>query len=121
YQQGVVGALALRHRRGAGPRCYNGVPPRTDDRRSRMGAVLKDIYAAGRLAVSFELFPPKSDAGVDALFTHLDVLMKFQPDYVTCTYGAGGSTRERTLEVLRKVVAQYPGVPVASHLTCVGS
>jgi len=86
-----------------------------------MGAVLKDIYAAGKLAVSFELFPPKTDAGVDALFTHLDVLMKFQPDYVTCTYGAGGSTRERTLEVLRKVVAQYPGVPVASHLTCVGS
>jgi methylenetetrahydrofolate reductase (NADPH) len=86
-----------------------------------MGAVLKDIYAAGKLAVSFELFPPKTDAGVDALFTHLDVLMKFQPDYVTCTYGAGGSTRERTLEVLRKVIAQYPGVPVASHLTCVGS
>ncbi|MBI1319381.1 MAG: methylenetetrahydrofolate reductase [NAD(P)H] [Candidatus Hydrogenedens sp.] len=86
-----------------------------------MGAVLKDIYANRKLAVSFELFPPKSDAGVDGLFQHLDVLMAFQPDYVTCTYGAGGSTRARTLEVLEKILAKYPGVPVASHLTCVGA
>jgi methylenetetrahydrofolate reductase (NADPH) len=46
--------------------------------------------------------------------------MQFQPDVVTCTYGAGGSTREKTLEVVSEVKRRY-GVRVASHLTCVGS
>ncbi len=47
-------------------------------------------------------------------------LMSFAPDFFTCTYGAGGSTRDRTLQILEKVKQQF-SVPVASHLTCVGS
>jgi methylenetetrahydrofolate reductase (NADPH) len=77
-------------------------------------------YTPGRLGLSFELFPPKTPAGEDELFVHLAELMTFAPDYVTCTYGAGGSTREKTLEIITKVRAKY-GCSVASHLTCVGS
>ena len=54
------------------------------------------------------------------LFRHLDELMAFAPSFVTCTYGAGGSTRHKTLEVVSEVRRRY-GCTVASHLTCVGS
>ena len=54
-----------------------------------------------------------------ALFGHLDRLIEFQPNYVTCTYGAGGSTQDKTLDVVSGVHQKY-NVPVATHLTCVG-
>lgn len=82
---------------------------------------LSDIYSAARPAVSFELFPPKSDAGMNSLFHDMKELMGCHPAYVTCTYGAGGSTRDTTLEVLRRLRSFYPALPVASHLTCVGA
>lgn len=73
------------------------------------------------MVISCELFPPKTDAGVEQLFVQLEELVACGPSYITCTYGAGGSTRDRTLTVLRRIIQQYPQVPVASHLTCVGS
>lgn len=82
---------------------------------------LSEIYAAGKPAVSFELFPPKSDAGMESLFLDLKELAACRPSYITCTYGAGGSTRGKTLEVLARLRAEYPVVPVATHLTCVGA
>ncbi|MGN6135125.1 MAG: methylenetetrahydrofolate reductase [NAD(P)H] [Aureliella sp.] len=81
---------------------------------------LAQFYAPGRCALSFELFPPKTEAGVDTLLTTVGELMEYAPDYMTCTYGAGGSTRDRTLQVATAVRSQF-GIPVASHLTCVGS
>lgn len=78
------------------------------------------FFKPGRCALSFELFPPKTDAGVESLMTTVGELMRFAPDFMTCTYGAGGSTRDRTLQVASAVRQQH-GVPVASHLTCVGS
>jgi methylenetetrahydrofolate reductase (NADPH) len=66
------------------------------------------------------LFPPKTDAGEQELFRHLEPLMAFAPSYVTCTYGAGGSTRDKTLEIVEQVQQRF-GCPVASHLTCVGA
>lgn len=82
---------------------------------------LPELYRQGRPVVSFELFPPKTDAGMAALMEHLRELARCQPAFITCTYGAGGSTRGRTLEVLARVRAAYPHIPVASHLTCVGA
>lgn len=81
---------------------------------------LAAFYEPERLGLSFELFPPKTPAGGRALEQHLATLMDFSPDYVTCTYGAGGSTRDKTLDVIASV-KQTHQVPVASHLTCVGS
>lgn len=83
--------------------------------------ILSEIYAQRRCVVSFELFPPKSEAGMNALFENLAELMACNPHYITCTYGAGGSTRGATLEVLKRFRAAYPEVPCASHLTCVGA
>jgi methylenetetrahydrofolate reductase (NADPH) len=81
---------------------------------------LTSIYANGRFGLSFELFPPRTARGEAVLFDHLDRLMEFRPDFVTCTYGAGGSTRDRTLDVVERVKRTHR-LPVASHLTCVGS
>ena len=81
---------------------------------------LAQHYLANRLAISFELFPPKTAAGEEALFSHVAQLTNFKPSFVTCTYGAGGSTRQKTLEIVNQVKTRFR-VPVASHLTCVGS
>ena len=82
---------------------------------------LSEVYKQDQLAISFELFPPKTDKGSDQLFSQLEELVACGPSYITCTYGAGGSTRDRTLGVLGRLLREHPGVPVASHLTCVGS
>lgn len=71
--------------------------------------------------LSFELFPPKTDAAMDNLFLNLEELATCEPSFITCTYGAGGSTRAKTLEVLDRVMQAHPDIPVASHLTCVGA
>ncbi|HEV2970294.1 MAG TPA: methylenetetrahydrofolate reductase [NAD(P)H] [Pirellulales bacterium] len=81
---------------------------------------VSEAYGPGKLGLSFELFPPKTEAGDVALFRHLDELMVFRPSFVTCTYGAGGSTRKKTLDIVAEVLRRY-GCTVASHLTCVGS
>lgn len=78
-----------------------------------------EIYANQPFALSFELFPPKTEEGVEALFRHAQVLVGFEPAYITCTYGAGGSTQDRTLEIAARVRREF-GLPVATHLTCVG-
>jgi methylenetetrahydrofolate reductase (NADPH) len=77
-------------------------------------------YGEGKFGLSFELFPPKTPAAELELFRHLEQLMAFRPSYITCTYGAGGSTRDKTLEIVEQVRTRYR-CPVASHLTCVGS
>ncbi len=81
---------------------------------------LSTDYAKPELTVSFELFPPKTDAGQTAMMKHVEKLMEFAPSYITCTYGAGGSTRGKTLDIVSQVKQQFK-VPVASHLTCVAA
>ena len=78
------------------------------------------FYPARPFTLSFELFPPKTPAAEEALWENLGHLMAFQPDVVTCTYGAGGSTRDKTLDIVAQAKMRF-GVRVASHLTCVGS
>ena len=78
------------------------------------------FYPARRFNLSFELFPPKSAAGETAMYDSVKHLMGFAPDVITCTYGAGGSTRDKTLDITQQVRQRF-GVRVASHLTCVGS
>ena len=78
------------------------------------------IYAANRFVLSYELFPPKSDEGMASLETSLRELVRYSPHFITCTYGAGGSTRDKTLDTLA-LVQKSTHVSVASHLTCVGA
>ncbi|MEX2170385.1 MAG: methylenetetrahydrofolate reductase [NAD(P)H] [Pirellulales bacterium] len=79
---------------------------------------LSTVYGPGKFGLSFELFPPKTAEGETALFKHVRRLVKFRPSYVTCTYGAGGSTQDKTLEIVSRVNREFQ-VPVATHLTCV--
>lgn len=81
---------------------------------------LAQVYESSDCAISFELFPPKTEAGLEKLCKNIERLMTFGPKYMTCTFGAGGSSQTMTLDVLAKV-KQISGLPVASHLTCVGS
>ncbi len=78
------------------------------------------FYPRREFTLSFELFPPKTPAGEEAMYASVADLMAFGPDVITCTYGAGGSTQDKTLEITEQVKRRF-GVRVASHLTCVGS
>lgn len=81
---------------------------------------LSKAFSTGRCVLSFELFPPKTDAGMADLMQSVEELNIHRPDFFTCTYGAGGSTRDRTLTITAQIRSQLQ-IPVASHLTCVGS
>jgi len=81
---------------------------------------LPELFKTKSNVLSYELFPPKTDQGQINLFDHLDKLCRFAPDFVTCTYGAGGSTQTKTLDIISKVKEKFQ-LPVASHLTLVGS
>jgi methylenetetrahydrofolate reductase (NADPH) len=84
---------------------------------------IRDIYAekkaAGQPVVSFEFFPPKTDEGDRALFEkQIPALLAARPDFCSVTYGAGGSTREKTLQIVDRVQREH-GLPALAHLTCV--
>ena len=64
---------------------------------------LSAVYGPGKFGLSFELFPPKTPQGVANLFQHVARLIDFDPSFITCTYGAGGSTQELTLEIVARV------------------
>jgi methylenetetrahydrofolate reductase (NADPH) len=81
---------------------------------------LSAAYGPGKFGLSFELFPPKTPQGEATLFEHVGRLVEFAPSFITCTYGAGGSTRDTTLSIVARVHREFR-LPVATHLTCVGS
>jgi methylenetetrahydrofolate reductase (NADPH) len=81
---------------------------------------LKSIFSTGKPALSFEVYPPKTPAGYEAMYASVDRLMVFNPGFFSCTYGAGGSTQGPTLDICSEIMRRH-GVPVMAHLTCVGS
>lgn len=74
----------------------------------------------GTSSISIELFPPKDSAGEEKMWSAIDRLKAIAPDFVSVTYGAGGSTRDRTIRIAEELTA-HTGVPTIAHLTCVGS
>src|SRR3546814_11035635 len=68
---------------------------------------------------SFEFFPTKTDAGHEKLIATARQLASYNPDFFSCTYGAGGSTRDRTLNTVLQLDGEIK-VPTAPHLSCVG-
>ncbi|MGI8575111.1 MAG: methylenetetrahydrofolate reductase [NAD(P)H] [Egibacteraceae bacterium] len=79
-----------------------------------------DLIAQQRPSFSYEFFPPRSEAGEQQLWRAIGELRPLRPTFVSVTYGAGGSTRERTLRIVARIAAETDLVPVA-HLTCVGA
>lgn len=80
---------------------------------------IDQMITPDRTTLSFEFFPPKTDAGLKALGKTVSSLAGLGPDFMTVTYGAGGSSREATLQVLQ-MIAERTGIPTVGHLTCVG-
>ncbi len=81
---------------------------------------IKDALATVRPFFSFEFFPPRDDAGSRQLLATIEALQPLRPAFVSITYGAGGSTRARTVE-LAKEIQQQIGLTVVAHVTCVGA
>lgn len=77
-----------------------------------------DIFRNHATTFSFEFFPPKSDAASEELFANIAELQSLQPSFVSVTYGAGGSTRERTHDLILRIQSQT-NLTAVSHLTCV--
>jgi methylenetetrahydrofolate reductase (NADH) len=69
---------------------------------------------------SFEFFPPKTEDGLRHLFEAVGELRSLRPDFVSVTYGAGGSTRHKTIEIVSRIKEEY-GIEAMAHFTCVGS
>lgn len=80
---------------------------------------ISELFAERRVLRSLEFFPPKDDAGVEALRATAQALRRMQPDFVSVTYGAGGTTRDRTAQVSAMLRKEF-GFTVMPHLTCVG-
>ncbi len=85
----------------------------------RIADRLTNPASSGSPAISFEFFPPKSDDAVKNLFATLTDLAELSPAFVSVTYGAGGSTRERTIDLVTRM-RRETGVEAMAHLTCVG-
>jgi methylenetetrahydrofolate reductase (NADPH) len=80
---------------------------------------ISELFAQNRPLRSLEFYPPKDDAGVESLRQTAAALKRIEPDFVSVTYGAGGSTRERTAQVSHLLRDEF-GFTVMPHLTCVG-
>ncbi|WP_457641397.1 methylenetetrahydrofolate reductase [NAD(P)H] [Persephonella sp.] len=81
----------------------------------KIGELLKQINTS----ISFEFFPPKTPEGEELLFKTIKELEPLEPTFVSVTYGAGGSTRERTIRVVKKIHEETT-LTVMAHLTCIG-
>ena len=81
---------------------------------------IHEILKPGEPAFSFEFFPPKDDAGFEQLYKTIEVLKPLSPSYVSVTYGAGGSTRSKTVTLVERIKNEI-GIESMAHLTCVGA
>jgi methylenetetrahydrofolate reductase (NADPH) len=77
------------------------------------------LLGQGERSFSFEFFPPKDEAGEEVLWRSLGELEELKPTFVSVTYGAGGTTRDRTIEITGRIARETSMTPMA-HLTCVG-
>ncbi|MDO8749686.1 MAG: methylenetetrahydrofolate reductase [NAD(P)H] [Dehalococcoidia bacterium] len=82
--------------------------------------IIKDLLRQGGLSFSFEFFPPTTSAGFDALYATIGELQPLNPTFVSVTYGAGGSTRRKTVDLVAKIKHEL-GLESMAHLTCVGA
>ena len=82
---------------------------------------IDEVYARATEPVfSFEFFPPKTEEGERNLYAALAELRALEPAFVSVTYGAGGSTRDKTLEIVARIRDDY-GLEAMAHFTCVGA
>ncbi len=81
---------------------------------------ISDLLKKDTLSLSFEVFPPKTEASFDSVEMAAEEIAKLRPSFMSVTYGAGGGTSQYTLEIAKNIKERY-GVPTMAHLTCVSS
>ncbi len=81
---------------------------------------IRELLSCGRPSISFEFFPPKDDQGVRRLEQTIASLADLRPSFVSVTYGAGGSTRDQTLDLVARMRPEF-GIETLAHLTCLGA
>ena len=81
---------------------------------------VSEYINSDKVTVSFEVFPPKTDAAFEKVEKAAGGVAELNPPYMSVTYGAGGSTRGYTIKLAENIQEKY-SVPVVSHLTCVGA
>lgn len=79
-----------------------------------------DILNSGKMSMSFEVFPPKTDTAFENVSRATQEIAKLNPSYMSITYGAGGGTSKYTLDIAENIMKDF-GVPTLAHLTCVSS
>lgn len=82
--------------------------------------IMKNFFKLDKPTLSFEIFPPKGTGDLSKIFATVDGLASLDPDLISVTYGAGGTSRENTAEIASRIQNEY-AIPALAHLTCVGS
>lgn len=80
--------------------------------------LIKEIFKVKRPVISFEIFPPKKDDDIETVYNTIEALKDLRPDFISVTYGAGGSTRDKTVEIASIVKNRY-NIEALAHLTCI--
>lgn len=80
---------------------------------------INELFKRKKPLIAFEIFPPKPDMPIDTIFDSLGKFSLLKPDYISVTYGAGGSHKGRTVEIAAKIKTEY-GIESMAHFTCVG-
>lgn len=81
---------------------------------------IKNLYKIKKPVISFEIFPPNEKYPIESVYETIDELAKLKPDFISVTYGAGGTTRGRTVEIASRI-KKIHGIEPLSHLTCFGA
>jgi methylenetetrahydrofolate reductase (NADPH) len=79
---------------------------------------IKNIYKKKKPIISFEIFPPKKESPIDTIYDTIESLKDLKPDFISVTYGAGGSTRDKTIEIASLIKNKYY-IETLAHLTCI--
>lgn len=80
---------------------------------------IKDIFINKKPVLAFEIFPPKPEVELETIYDHLDQFEAMKPDYISVTYGAGGSKKGRTLEIASRIKNKH-NIDCMAHFTCIG-
>ena len=81
---------------------------------------IKELFKYGRPVISLEIFPPKPESPVETILDTIDALSDLKPDFISVTYGAGGSSKSHTIEIANLIKNKY-NVEALAHLTCINS
>ncbi len=81
---------------------------------------INELYKRKKTVISFEIFPPNEKYPIERVYSTIDELAKLNPDYISVTYGAGGSTRGRSVEIASRI-KNIHNIEALAHLTCIGA